>query len=147
MEAHSGHRGKYKNARHKQCVKSNKPYLIKRGTMNWKLKSVAAIALAASAIGSFAYATDPTPVSDATPPKKHKAAAAKKADAPCCAATEDQIKQLRQDLQSQIDGLKSDLAAKDAALRDAQQKAADAQASRSEEHTSAAGVADNAEPL
>jgi hypothetical protein len=60
----------------------------KRGTMNWKLKSVAVITLAASAIGTFAYA------SDATPPKKHKAAAAKKADAPCCSATEDQIKQM-----------------------------------------------------
>jgi hypothetical protein len=105
--------------------------------MNWKLKSVAAIALAASAIGTFAYA------SDATPPKKHKPAA-KKADAPCCAATEDQIKQLRQDLQSQIDGLKSDLAAKDAALRDAQQKAADAQASADKANAAAAGVADNA---
>ena len=105
--------------------------------MNWKLKSVAAIVLAASAIGTFAFA------SDATPPKKHKAAA-KKAEAPCCAATEDQIKQLRQDLQSQIDGLKSDLAAKDAALRDAQQKAADAEAAAARAQAASTGVADNA---
>src|SRR6202000_2312860 len=106
--------------------------------MNWKLKSVAAVILAASALGSFAHA------SDATPPKKHKAAPAKKAEASCCAATEDQIKQLRQDLQSQIDGLKSDLAAKDTALRDAQQKAADAEAAAARAQAASAVVADNA---
>ena len=105
--------------------------------MNLKLKSVATMVLAASAIGSLAFA------SDATPPKKHKVAA-KKADAPCCAATEDQIQALRRDLQGQIDGLKSDLAAKDAALRDAQQKAADAEAAAARAQAATAGVADNA---
>jgi flagellar motility protein MotE (MotC chaperone) len=103
--------------------------------MNLKLKSVAAIVLATSAISTFAYASDATP-------KKHKAK--KAAEAPCCTATEDQIRQLRQDLQGQIDGLKSDLAAKDAALRDAQQKAADAQAAADKANAAAAGVADNA---
>src|ERR1700743_1995792 len=106
--------------------------------MNWKLKSVAAVILAASALGSFAHA------SDATPPKKHKAAPAKKAEASCCAATEDQIKQLRQDLQSQIDGLKAELAAQDAALRDAKQKAVEAQAAADKANAAAAGLADNA---
>src|ERR1700761_4487041 len=57
IEAHSGHRGNYKNARHKQCVKKQQAVFKKRGTMNWNLKSVAAITLAASAIGSFAYAS------------------------------------------------------------------------------------------
>jgi hypothetical protein len=105
--------------------------------MNLKLKTVAAIVLAASAISTFAYA------SDATPPKKHKAKKAAQ-PAPCCTATEDQIKQLRQDLQGQIDSLKSDLAAKDAALRDAQQKAADAEAAAARAQAASAGVADNA---
>jgi hypothetical protein len=104
--------------------------------MNWKLKSAAAIVLAASAIGTFAYASDATP-------KKHKAKKAA-AQANCCAATEDQIKQLRQDLQGQIDGLKSDLAAKDAALQAAQQKAADAEAAAARAQAASAGLADNA---
>lgn len=105
--------------------------------MDLRLKSVAAIVLAASVIGSYGYA------SDATPPKKHKAPM-KKAAEPCCAATQDQIQQLRRDLQGQIDGLKSDLAAKDAALRDAQQKAADAEAAAARAQAASAGMADNA---
>jgi hypothetical protein len=104
--------------------------------MNLRLKSVAALVLAASLTGSLAFASDATP-------KKRKAA--KKAEAaPCCAATEDQIQQLRRDVQGQIDGLKSDLAAKDAALRDAQQKAADAEAAAARAQAASAGVADNA---
>ena len=104
--------------------------------MNLRLKSVAAFVLAASVAGSLALASDATP-------KKRKAA--KKAEsAPCCAATQDQIDTLRRDLQGQIDGLKSDLAAKDAALRDAQQKAADAEAAAARAQAASAGVADNA---
>ncbi len=74
--------GDLRNARLQQRVKRHKAAFKKRGTMNWKLKSVAATLLAASAIGAVAFA------SDATPPKKHQAAA-KKAEAPCCAAPED----------------------------------------------------------
>jgi hypothetical protein len=86
--------------------------------MNSRLKAAAAIVLAACVAGTFSFA------SDATPPakKSHKKAA------PKGASVEDQIQSLRQDMQSQINQLKSDLAAKDAALRQAQQQAADAQA-------------------
>ena len=93
--------------------------------------------LAACVASSFAGA------SDATPPKKHKAKKAVAAQ-PCCAATDDQIQALRRDLQGQIDGLKSDLASKDAALRQAQQQAADAQAAADKANAAAAGLADNA---
>jgi Skp family chaperone for outer membrane proteins len=103
--------------------------------MNLRLNPVAALALAACLTCSLALASDATP-------KKKKAV--KKEDAPCCAATQDQIDALRRDLQGQIDGLKSDLAAKDAALRDAQQKAADAEAAAARAQAASAGVADNA---
>ena len=54
--------------------------------------------------------------------KKH---AAKKPPKP---TVEEQINALRQEFQGQIDSLKSDLATKDAQLKQAQQAAADAQA-------------------
>ena len=82
------------------------------------MKMVAAAILAASLVGSYAYAGDPPP-----PAKKH---VTKKQ--PPKPTVEDQINALRQELQGQIDGLKSDLAAKDAQLKQAQQAAADAQA-------------------
>jgi len=86
--------------------------------MNSRLKAAAALVLAACVAGTSSFA------SDATPPakKSHKKAA------PKGPTVEDQIQALRQDMQSQINALKSDLAAKDAALRQAQQQAADAQA-------------------
>ena len=81
------------------------------------MKMVAAAILAASLVGSNAYAGDPP-----APPKKH---ATKRPPKP---TIEDQINALRQEFQSQIDSLKSDLAGKDAQLKQAQQAAADAQA-------------------
>lgn len=81
------------------------------------MKMVAAVVLAASLVGSNAYAGDPP-----APAKKH---ATKKPPKP---TVEDQINALRQEFQGQIDGLKSDLAAKDTQLKQAQQAAADAQA-------------------
>ena len=74
--------------------------------------------LAASLVGSHAYAGDPP-----APAKKKQAA--KKPPKP---TVEEQIQSLRQEFQGQIDSLKSDLATKDAQLRQAQQAATDAQA-------------------
>ena len=82
------------------------------------MKMVAATILAASLVGSNAYAGDPP-----APAKKH---AVKKQ--PPKPTVEDQINSLRQEFQGQIDSLKSDLAAKDAQLKQAQQSASDAQA-------------------
>ena len=86
--------------------------------MKFQMKMVAAAILAASLVGTNAYAGDPP----APPAKKH---AAKKPPKP---TVEDQINALRQEFQGQIDGLKSDLANKDQQLKQAQQAAADAQA-------------------
>ena len=86
--------------------------------MKSQMKMVAAAILAASLVGSNAYAGDPP-----APAKKH---VTKKQ--PPKPTVEDQINALRQEFQGQIDGLKSDLAAKDAQLKQAQQTAADAQA-------------------
>ena len=73
--------------------------------------------LAASLVGSNAYAGDPP-----APAKKH---AAKKPPKP---TVEEQINALRQEFQGQIDSLKTDLATRDTQLKQAQQAAADAQA-------------------
>jgi hypothetical protein len=85
--------------------------------MKSQMKTVAAAILAASLVGSYAYAGDPP-----APAKKH---ASKTPPKP---SVEDQINALRQEMQTQIDSLRSDLAAKDAQLKQAQQSAADAQA-------------------
>jgi hypothetical protein len=86
--------------------------------MNFRFNAAAAIVLAASLVGSYAYAGDPP-----APAKKKQVA--KKPPKP---TVEDQIQSLRQEFQGQIDGLKNDLANKDTQLRQAQQAAADAQA-------------------
>ena len=89
--------------------------------MKFKLNTAAAAILAASMIGSPVYAADGAP-----PAKKH---VTKKAPAkPAGPTVEEQIQSLRQEMQGQIDGLKSNLADKDAQLKRAQQAAADAQA-------------------
>ncbi len=85
--------------------------------MNLKLRTAAAALLAASFVGTYAYAGEPP-----APAKKH--AATKK---PAKPSVEEQIEALRKEFQGQIDGLKSDLATKDAQLKQAQQQAADAQ--------------------
>src|SRR5215831_15590385 len=88
----------------------------KRRPMKLQMKMVAAAVLAASLVGTYAYAGDPPP-----PAKKH-------AKTPPKPTVEDQINALRQEMQSQIDALRSDLSGKDAQLKQAQQAAADAQA-------------------
>ncbi len=105
-------------AQRERTKDSNRFKREKRGPMNFKLRTAAAALLAASLVGTYAYAGDPP-----APAKKH--AATKK---PAKPSVEDQIQSLRQEFQGQIDGLKSDLANKDAALKQAQQTAADAQA-------------------
>ena len=75
---------------------------------------------AASLVVSYAQTGDSTP-----PAKKH---ATRKATTPPPPSVADQIEALRQQLQGQIDSLKSNLADKDAQLKQAQQAAADAQA-------------------
>ena len=89
--------------------------------MNFKLKAAAAAIAAASLIASYAYASDPTP-----PAKKH--VATKKAKTPPPPTVAEQIQALRQDLEGQINSLKTNLAEKDAQLKQAQQAAAEAQA-------------------
>jgi Skp family chaperone for outer membrane proteins len=86
--------------------------------MKLRFNMAAAFVLAASLVGSYAYAGDPP-----APAKKKQVA--KKPPKP---TVEDQIQSLRQEFQGQIDSLKSDLAAKDAQLKQAQQTASDAQA-------------------
>jgi Skp family chaperone for outer membrane proteins len=86
--------------------------------MKSQMKMVAAAILAASLVGTNAYAGDPP-----APAKKH---ATKKQ--PPKPTVEEQINALRQEFQGQLNGLKSDLAAKDTQLKQAQQAAADAQA-------------------
>jgi hypothetical protein len=89
--------------------------------MNFTLKTAAAALLAASLVASYGYASEATP-----PAKKH--VATKKAKTPPAPTVEEQIQGLRHELEGQINGLKSDLADKDAQLKKAQQAAADAQA-------------------
>jgi len=91
-----------------------------RGPMKLQLKTVAMAILAVSLIASCAYATDATP-----PAKKH--AATKKEKTPPPPSVEDQIQALRQEMQGQIDSLKTSLADKDAQLKRAQQEATEAQ--------------------
>jgi Skp family chaperone for outer membrane proteins len=86
--------------------------------MKLRLNTAAAAILAASLVGSYAYAGDPP-----APPKKH---VVKKQ--PPKPTVEDQIQALRQEFQGQIDSLKTDLATKDQQLKQAQQTAEDAQA-------------------
>ena len=92
--------------------------------MNFKFKTYAAALLAVSLIPSYTYASGP-----AAAAKKH--VATRKAATPPAPTVEEQIRALRQELQSQIDSLKTSLADKDAQLKQAQQAAADARAAAS----------------
>ncbi len=89
--------------------------------MKLRVNAAAAAILAASLVVSYAQTSGTTP-----PAKKHVTARKEKAPPPPSVA--DQINALRQEMQSQIDALKSSLADKDAQLKQAQQTAADAQA-------------------
>jgi len=86
--------------------------------MNFRLKAGAAALLAASLFGSFAYA-------GAAPAAAKKHRATRKDAGP---SVQEQLEQMRQELEGQINSLKNDLAEKNAELQKAQQSAADAQA-------------------
>jgi len=88
--------------------------------MNFRLKIAAAAMLAVSFVASYGQTSEATP-----PVKKHAATKTAKAPAPSVA---DQIQALKEELEGQINSLKTDLAVKDAQLQKAQQAAADAQA-------------------
>jgi hypothetical protein len=109
--------------------------------MNFRLKTAAAALLAASLVASYGYAAEGT-----TPAKKH--VAAKKAKTPPAPTVQEQIQELRRELEGQINGLKTSLADKDAQLQKAQQAAAEAQASAAKAEAAASAqqtaVADNA---
>ncbi|HEY1804160.1 MAG TPA: hypothetical protein VGG45_06725 [Terracidiphilus sp.] len=90
--------------------------------MKLTVKAAAVAFLAAGLVVSYAQTTGTTP-----PAKKH--AAARKPAAPAGPTVQEQIDQMKQQFQGEIDGLKSDLAAKDSELQQAKQAAADAQAS------------------
>ena len=93
--------------------------------MNLQLKTVAVAILAAGLVASAAYASD-----DAPPPAKKHVTTKKavKPKTPPPPSVEEQIQSLRQELQGQIDSLRTNLADKDIQLKQAQQAAADAQA-------------------
>jgi hypothetical protein len=90
--------------------------------MNLTAKTAGAFVLAASLIASFSNAQ----TADKPVVKKH--VAAKKVKTPPPPSVADQIQALRQDLENQINSLKTDLATKDAQLKQAQDAAAQAQA-------------------
>ncbi len=88
--------------------------------MKLTAKAAAAAILAASLVVSYSQTSSST-----APAKKHTA---RKTAAPAGPTVQEQIDALKQQFQGEIDGLKSDLAAKDAELQQAKQAAADAQA-------------------
>ena len=88
--------------------------------MNFRFRIPAATLLAVSLV-VVTYAQS----GDQPAPKHHTA---RKSEAPPQPSVQDQIQALRQEMQTQIDSLKSSLAEKDEQLRQAQQAAADAQA-------------------
>ncbi len=108
--------------------------------MNLKLNAAVAALLAASLISSYAYAGDPP-----APAKKHTT---KKAVKPKGPTVQEQIQSLREELEGQINGLKTSLSEKDAQLKQAQQAAADAQAAADKANQAASAqqqaVTDNA---
>jgi Skp family chaperone for outer membrane proteins len=109
--------------------------------MNFKLRVAAAAIMAVCVVSAYGQTSDTKPAV-----KKH--VAAKKEKAPAAPTVAEQIQALRQELQGQIDGLKQDLANKDAQLQKAQQAAADAQAAADKANAAASAqqqaVSDNA---
>lgn len=102
--------------------------------MKHKLTTAAMALLAIGLVASYASASDATPPEKKTTVAKKAQSAKAKMPAPARMAkpappkVEDEIQDLRREFQSQIDGLKSNLAEKDAQLKQAQQAAAEAQA-------------------
>jgi hypothetical protein len=90
--------------------------------MKFRVNAAAAAILAVSLVAAYAQ------TSGTTPPMKKHATTTKKETMPPPPSVADQINALRQEMQSQIDALKSSLADRDAQLQQAQQMATDAQA-------------------
>ena len=109
--------------------------------MKFKFATAAAAILAVCLFASYANAGQDKPVV-----KKHTATAKEKKPKP--PTVEEQIQGLRQEFQGQINELKTDLATKDAELRQAKQAAADAQAAAEKAQAAASSssqaVSDNA---
>ncbi len=89
--------------------------------MNFRFKIAAAAILAVSFVACYGQTSEANP-----PQKKHTAT--RKAKTATKPTVEEQIQALHQELEGQIDSLKTSLAEKDAQLQQAQQAAADAQA-------------------
>lgn len=89
--------------------------------MNFRFKIAAAAILAVSFVACYGQTSEVNP-----PLKKHTAT--RRAKTPSKPSVEEQIQALHQELQGQIDSLKTSLAEKDAQLQQAQQAAAEAQA-------------------
>ena len=101
--------------------------------MKFRVNAAAAAILAASLVVSDAQTSGTKP-----PVKKHATTA--KAKTPPPPSVEDQINALRQEMQSQIDALKTSLADNNAQLRQAQQTATDAQAAAAKAEADASGA-------
>jgi len=95
--------------------------------MRFRLKAAAAAVAAVSILGVCVHATGQASSTKA-PSTKASSAKTKKAKTPPPPSVQDQIEELRKQMQSQIDSLRNDLTQKDAQLRQAQQSATDAQA-------------------
>ena len=109
--------------------------------MRFKFATAAAAILAVCLFASYASAGQDKPVV-----KKHTATAKEKKPKP--PTVEEQIQGLRQEFQGQINELKTDLAAKDAELKQAKEAAAEAQAAADKAQAAASSsnqaVSDNA---
>jgi hypothetical protein len=103
--------------------------------MNFTIKTVAVAIMAVGLAGTCVLASG----QDTMAPKKQSVK--KKAKTPPGPTVEEQIQTLRQEMQGQIDGLKTDLATKDEQLKAAQQAAANAQAAA--DRANAAASAEN----
>ncbi|MGA7830170.1 MAG: hypothetical protein WCA21_04340 [Terracidiphilus sp.] len=99
--------------------------------MNYTLKVAATAILAVSCVAAYGQSNEAAP-----PAKKH--VATKKAKTPPPPTVAEQIQSLREELEGQINSLKTDLANKDAQLQKAQQAAADAQAAADKANAAAA---------
>jgi len=97
-----------------------------------KLNTAAAAILAVSLVALSANASDPAPAA-----KKHPVTKTHKEKAPAAPSVEEQIQALRQEMQGQINSLKTTLSEKDAELQSAKQAAAEAQASASKAEAAA----------
>ncbi len=98
--------------------------------MKLTVKAAAVVFLAAGLVVSQAQTSGTTP-----PAKKH---AVKRSAAPAGPTVQQQLDQMKQQFQGEIDGLKADLAAKDAEVQQAKQAAADAQAAAAKAESEAA---------